>query len=314
MSRRTAEASKAIAIAWENEQKRINEGKGTRDWTIEQQQDILERGKAYDENGKAFEGQHMRSVAEHPECQGDPNNIQFLTRDEHLEAHDGDWKNPSNWYYDPVAKTKHDFGDGPVIPCTVFELSQSVLVPNTAVVGKVEDDIPKEHTVKKPSGTRAPPVQSRPCVQSTSRPTRTQTLPPPAPKSMWDAVRKRAEVVYNGAKKVIKDAGKYAWNHKGEIGAGLLFLGGIVLKAKYDSENNSTNNNSDHDSIDYSTFDSDDSSDNETYNNYDIPNSRSYPNERSSPYEHNVSGYERQQNGKTVHVNPYKRGGKNSNT
>ena len=38
--------------------------------------------------------------------------------------------------------------------------------------------------------------------------------------------------------------------------------------------------------------------------------SRDYPDERSSPREHNVSGYDRQQNGKTVHVNPYKRGGK----
>ena len=51
MSRRTAEASKAIAVAWENEQKLVQEGKGTRDWTPEQQKDILERGKAYDENG-----------------------------------------------------------------------------------------------------------------------------------------------------------------------------------------------------------------------------------------------------------------------
>lgn len=38
--------------------------------------------------------------------------------------------------------------------------------------------------------------------------------------------------------------------------------------------------------------------------------SRDYPDERSSPREHDVSGYDRQQNGKTVHVNPYKRGGK----
>lgn len=37
---------------------------------------------------------------------------------------------------------------------------------------------------------------------------------------------------------------------------------------------------------------------------------RDYHDERSSPREHDVSGYDRQQNGKTVHVNPYKRGGK----
>ena len=45
---------------------------------------------------------------------------------------------------------------------------------------------------------------------------------------------------------------------------------------------------------------------------YSEPSSgKDYPDERSSPREHDVSGYDRQQNGKTVHVNPYKRGGKN---
>lgn len=71
MSRRTAASNKAIRDAWKNEQNLVKEGKGTRDWTIDQQKDILERGKAYDENGKAFEGQHMRSAEVHPECQGD---------------------------------------------------------------------------------------------------------------------------------------------------------------------------------------------------------------------------------------------------
>ena len=35
----------------------MQEGKGTREWTLQQQQDILDKGKAYDDNGKAFEGQ-----------------------------------------------------------------------------------------------------------------------------------------------------------------------------------------------------------------------------------------------------------------
>ena len=141
MSRRTAEASKAIAVAWENEQKLVQEGKGTRYWTPEQQKDILERGKAYDENGRAFEGQHMRSVAENPEFQGDPNNIQFLTREEHLAAHDGDWKNPSNWYYDPVTKEKIDFGDGPIIPCKVINLSQPIYGIVNAAIEKTDDTV-----------------------------------------------------------------------------------------------------------------------------------------------------------------------------
>lgn len=37
---------------------------------------------------------------------------------------------------------------------------------------------------------------------------------------------------------------------------------------------------------------------------------RNYPSERSSPCEHEVSGYERKRNGKTEYVKPYKRGGK----
>ena len=92
MSRRTAASNKAIREAWKSEKDLVKEGKGTRDWTIDQQKDILDRGKAYDENGKAFEGQHMRSAEVHPECQGDPKNIQFLTRAEHLDAHGGSWR------------------------------------------------------------------------------------------------------------------------------------------------------------------------------------------------------------------------------
>lgn len=47
MSRRTSEASKAIRAAWLKEQELVAEGKGTRDWTPEQQKEILALGKAY---------------------------------------------------------------------------------------------------------------------------------------------------------------------------------------------------------------------------------------------------------------------------
>ena len=130
MSRRTSEASKAIRLAWEKEQKLVLEGKGTRDWTEQQQQDILnpEKGKAYDDSGRSFEGQHMKSVAEYPEFQGNPDNIQFLTREEHLAAHGGNWQNPTNWYYDPVAKTFTRFGDDELIPCPIQKLSNPIIV------------------------------------------------------------------------------------------------------------------------------------------------------------------------------------------
>ena len=128
MSRRTAESNKAILAAWNKEQELVQEGKGTREWTPKQQQDILEKGKAYDDDGVAFQGQHMKSAEMYPEYQGDPGNIQFLTRAEHLEAHNGNWRNPTNWYFNPVAKEKIDFGDGPFIPCEVINLPEPVVI------------------------------------------------------------------------------------------------------------------------------------------------------------------------------------------
>lgn len=48
MSRRTAESNKAILTAWNKEKELVQEGKGTREWTSQQQKDILDKGKAYD--------------------------------------------------------------------------------------------------------------------------------------------------------------------------------------------------------------------------------------------------------------------------
>lgn len=150
MSRRTAESNKAILAAWNKEQELVQKGKGTREWTPQQQKDILEKGKAYDDNGKAFEGQHMKSAEMYPEYQGEPRNIQFLTRAEHLEAHDGNWQNPTNWYYNPVTKEKFDFGYGPFIPCEIIQLPTPIIeiqveqVQETTIAQKVEITVNKE--------------------------------------------------------------------------------------------------------------------------------------------------------------------------
>ena len=122
------ERNKAVREAWNKELELVQEGKGTREWTPEQQKDILEKGRAYDENGKAFEGQHMKSAEMYPEYQGEPGNIQFLTREEHLAAHDGNWQNSTNWYYHPVTKEKFDFGDGPFIPCEIIQLLEPIIL------------------------------------------------------------------------------------------------------------------------------------------------------------------------------------------
>lgn len=49
MSRQTAESNKAILAAWNKEQELVQEGKGTREWTPKQQQDmsVLWQGIAY---------------------------------------------------------------------------------------------------------------------------------------------------------------------------------------------------------------------------------------------------------------------------
>lgn len=153
MSKRTKDAHKAILDAWKLEADLIQEGKGTRDWTAQQQKDILEKGKAYDDDGVAFHGHHMRSAEKHPECQGDPQNIQFLTRDEHLEAHGGCWQNPTNGCFDPTTKTTLDFGDGLVKPCDKITLSEPIALP------KPIEEPQKEAAAKVPEETAQGPPQ-----------------------------------------------------------------------------------------------------------------------------------------------------------
>lgn len=50
-----------------------------------------------------------------------------MTRAEHLEAHNGNWRNLTNWYFNPVTKEKLDFGDGPFIPCKQIILSKPII-------------------------------------------------------------------------------------------------------------------------------------------------------------------------------------------
>ena len=121
------ERNRAVREAWNKEQELVQKGKGTREWTPEQQKEILKIGRAYDDNGKAFEGQHMKSAEKYPKYQGEPGNIQFLTRTEHLEAHDGNWQNPTNWYFNPITKEKIGFGDGPFIPCEIVQLPEPII-------------------------------------------------------------------------------------------------------------------------------------------------------------------------------------------
>ena len=119
-------AQSAVDKAWENEYYLVLEGRGTRDWTPEQQNQILTLGKAYDENGNPFEGHHMMSVEEYPELQGNPDNIQFLSREEHLAAHEGNFQNPTNSYYDAETGESYPIEDPEQLPYLERDLSEPV--------------------------------------------------------------------------------------------------------------------------------------------------------------------------------------------
>lgn len=98
----------AVRNAWKEEKNRVERGFGTREWTVSEQKELLESGTV-----SGYEGHHMKSVNLYPEYAGDPQNIQFLTSDEHLYgAHSGSYHNLTNGYYDPEAHEMHEFGEG----------------------------------------------------------------------------------------------------------------------------------------------------------------------------------------------------------
>lgn len=304
------ERNKAIRLAWEREQALVAEGKGTRDWTKEQQQDILDpdKGKAYDDNGRAFEGQHMKSAAEYPEYQGDPDNIQFLTREEHLEAHKGSWQNPTNWYYNPDTKEFVDFGENKPIPCEVLNLSEPVKRPAIEVQessndkGSVGQSDAKEPVEQ--SSRPSQPEKTASSSESTS-PKRAAVTPPEVHESYGEKVLHVVEAVKGFGERHPIIAGIVKWG-----GAAAIAIGTAAAANSGKGSDSGSRSSSSDDYCSTSSSDDDftDSSDMDDYDESSLE--RGYPDERSSPREHNVSGYDRQQNGKTVYVNPYMRGGK----
>lgn len=305
------ERNKAIRLAWEREQELVSEGKGTRDWSQEQQKDILnpEKGKAYDENGRAFEGQHMKSAAEYPEYQGDPNNIQFLTREEHLEAHKGSWQNPTNWYYNPETKEFVDFGENKPIPCEVINLTEPVRTP---VIDKQEGN----DGIKEPSKTEeASSGQTQSSKQDGGlhnvehrSQKKIAVAPPEVHESFGDKILHAVDAVREFSEKHPVLTGIVKWS-----GAAAAAIATAAIASNSSgggrSSENSDSDYSSSDSYDDYSDNADDEYDDDYSDSYDT---REYPDERSSPREHDVSGYDRQQNGKTVHVNPYKRGSRHN--
>lgn len=83
----------AVTKAWKYEQAEVQMGgKGTGNFTSQQRQELLETGRV-----RGAEGHHINNVADHPELQGNPDNIKMVRdRAAHLEEHHGDFKNETS--------------------------------------------------------------------------------------------------------------------------------------------------------------------------------------------------------------------------
>jgi hypothetical protein len=115
------ERQNAIRHAWKEEKERVKSGRGTRDWSISQQKEIIER-----EAVSGYKGHHMKSVSLYPSEAGNPKNIQFLTEDEHFNgAHQGSFHHATNGYYDPETKTMHEFESDEIVSVPVINLSET---------------------------------------------------------------------------------------------------------------------------------------------------------------------------------------------
>ena len=90
--------SSAVKMAWINEFDNVlNGGRGiSRTWTNDEIGELLARRKV-----TGYQGHHMKSVKGYPYLAHDPTNIQFLTRQEHLKAHFGNYRNITHGRYLP---------------------------------------------------------------------------------------------------------------------------------------------------------------------------------------------------------------------
>lgn len=282
MSQRTAQANKAVEAAWKKEQKRVKEGKGTRDWSQQEQKDILEKGKAYDEDGKAYEGHHMKSVAEYPEYQGDDGNIQFLTREEHRAAH-GWFGNPTNGYYNPKTGKTTDFGDGPYKPRRAFKLTEPILSRE-----------PVESEVKAANEVKQFEERNTQVSHEAFNVGRKSSHSHKGIGHIFEKVAENAVSFYTEHKETIKKGGKLA---------GALFLATVARGV----EEKMSNRKNDYSSSDYG-YDCNSRSYNNTSN--DEADGKLA---RKSPKPHETSKYTRVRYGKVENVRGYKTGGNKEN-
>ncbi len=117
------ERQKAVREAWSREKKLVEQGKGTVNWNEKQQKELMEKGYV-----KGYEGQHMKSVSKYPQYAGSVDNIQLLSHEDHLAAHNSGkeksgYRSPTNGYFDSNNKTMHSFGKNPPRAPKTIQLS-----------------------------------------------------------------------------------------------------------------------------------------------------------------------------------------------
>lgn len=310
MSRRTSEANKAISTAWTNEQQLVREGKGTRDWTPEQQQDILDRGKVYDDNGKAFEGHHMKSAEKFPEYQGNSQNIQFISRSEHFNAHNGNFQNPTNGFYNYRTGDTLEFKTDVVVPCNVIDLTESIIKPQ--MVHEVKKEVVNE-PIKE-----APKIK----VQKTTQ-EKTENAPPLTHNSI---AQKQNSGLGQKFKSVVKNISEFSVKHPTAVkvikGVGTfvtLVVAYVVTESvtRDGSSKSDTEQSDDYPKNEDVTYDYNDSYE-ESYDpsdeTYSIDDDSSESVERSSPEEHMVKSHGQHYHTKVGLIwkekEPFPRGGK----
>ncbi len=295
MSLRTAEANKAIVVAWEQEQKLVTKGTGTRDWSPQQQIDIIEKGKAYDDDGRAIEGHHMKNVASFPELQGNPENIQFLSRTEHFEAHGGSYQNPTNGYYNPITKDTTVFVGDELRPCQIIKLSNPIIALDE--YSSIKDEVPKSYKEANQVADGALPKklshQSKALLNTSNKPKEENII-----LSGFHKVRnsfRNFESNHPIASEIIKTVGPLVAEYAIAYGTSAV-VNGLSSKQKITTGKNvvktATKSNNTIETV------------------ANIVSDEIEKATRSSPKAHTVSGYTAYRYGKKIEVAAYPRGGK----
>ena len=112
--------SSAVRQAWQREAELVRQGKGTWDWSVEQQAELLSKKTV-----SGFEGSHMLSVNDYPEYAGNPDNIQLLPSIAHFDGvHEADPRsvNPNG---------RFDVRSGKVIPSPDGEIPKQEIIELT---------------------------------------------------------------------------------------------------------------------------------------------------------------------------------------